>query len=223
MKKYTAAAIRMNEITALMKSPIGNLLPLIVNSIAEKSGFPTMAAMNGVIISLTNAVTTAPNATPITTATARSRTLPRKINCLKPCNIATSPQPTSMHLTLRPPRRQAKSRLKSRSHVVQPDDTSRSFPVRDARPSAGDQRTTSFGHDQAAARHGAPQTHARAPRRAKKPWPRRDPNLLGETVDALCRAAEQLGLLVGRVAGGQAFEGIPQDQQGACHEIGALQ
>src|SRR6478672_8220347 len=36
MKKYTAAAIRMNEITALMKSPIGNLLPLIVNSIAEK-------------------------------------------------------------------------------------------------------------------------------------------------------------------------------------------
>src|SRR5580704_1263248 len=35
---------------------------------------------------------------------------------------------------------------------------------------------------------------------------RRDPNLLGETVDALCRAAEQLGLLVGRVAGGQAFE-----------------
>src|ERR1700736_6916377 len=40
---------------------------------------------------------------------------------------------------------------------------------------------------------------------------RRDPNLLGETVDALCRAAEQLGLLVGRVAGGQAFEGIPQD------------
>ncbi len=86
MKKYTAAAIRMNEITALMKSPIRNLLPLIVNSIAEKSGFPTMAAMNGVIRSLTNAVTTAPNATPITTATARSRTLPRKINCLKPCN-----------------------------------------------------------------------------------------------------------------------------------------
>src|SRR5690349_16561832 len=37
MKKYTAAAMRMNEITALMKSPIGNLLPLIVNSIAEKS------------------------------------------------------------------------------------------------------------------------------------------------------------------------------------------
>ena len=34
-----------------------------------------------------NAVTTAPNAAPITTATARSRTLPRKIDCLKPFNI----------------------------------------------------------------------------------------------------------------------------------------
>src|SRR5439155_5445983 len=34
---------------------------------------------------------------------------------------------------------------------------------------------------------------------------------LGETVDALCRAAEQLGLLVGRGAGCQAFEGVPQD------------
>jgi hypothetical protein len=30
-------------------------------------------------------------------------------------------------------------------------------------------------HDQAAARHGAPQTHARAPRRAKKPWPPKGP------------------------------------------------
>src|SRR5438132_11171909 len=34
---------------------------------------------------------------------------------------------------------------------------------------------------------------------------------LGETVGALCRAAEQLSLLIGRVAGGQAFEGVPQD------------
>ena len=34
---------------------------------------------------------------------------------------------------------------------------------------------------------------------------------LGETVDALGCAAEQLGLFVGRVAGGQAFESVPQD------------
>src|SRR5438874_7739882 len=93
MKKYTAAAIKMNETSALIKSPIGNLVPLTVNSIAEKSGFPTMAAINGVIRSFTSAVTTAPNATPITTATARSRTLPRRINCLKPCNIFP-PEPT---------------------------------------------------------------------------------------------------------------------------------
>jgi hypothetical protein len=49
MKKYTAAAIRMNETSAFMKSPTGNLVPLTVNSIAEKSGLPMMAAMSGVI------------------------------------------------------------------------------------------------------------------------------------------------------------------------------
>jgi hypothetical protein len=36
---------------------------------------------------------------------------------------------------------------------------------------------------------------------------------LGKTVDALDRAAEQLGLFVGRVAGGQAFEGILVDPE----------
>ncbi len=35
-----------------------NLLPFTVNAIPEKSGFPTMAAMIGVIRSLTSAVTT---------------------------------------------------------------------------------------------------------------------------------------------------------------------
>jgi hypothetical protein len=48
MKKYTAAAIRMNETNALIKSPIGNLLPLIVNSIAEKSGFPVIARQRSI-------------------------------------------------------------------------------------------------------------------------------------------------------------------------------
>jgi len=42
-----------NETTALMKSPIRNLLRLIVNWIDEKSGLPTMAAISGVITSLT--------------------------------------------------------------------------------------------------------------------------------------------------------------------------
>src|SRR5262245_601366 len=35
-KKYTAIAIRRNEISALTNCPIRNLLPLIVNAIAEK-------------------------------------------------------------------------------------------------------------------------------------------------------------------------------------------
>lgn len=39
-----------------MKSPIGNRLPWTVKSIAEKSGLPTMAAINGVIKSLTGAL-----------------------------------------------------------------------------------------------------------------------------------------------------------------------
>src|SRR6476660_3890625 len=54
---------------------------------AEKSGLPTMAAISGVRMLVTNEVTTAPNAAPITTATARSSTLPRMMNCRKPLNI----------------------------------------------------------------------------------------------------------------------------------------
>src|SRR6266545_4442107 len=73
-----------------MKSPIGNLLPFTSNWMAEKSGFPTNAAIRGVIRSFTSAVTTAPNAPPITTATARSMTLPRDRNCLKPFSMCVS-------------------------------------------------------------------------------------------------------------------------------------
>jgi hypothetical protein len=83
-KKYTAAAISRNETSALMKSPSKNLLPLTSNCIAEKSGLPTMAAISGVIRSFTRAVTMAPNAAPMTTATAKSSTLPRMMNCLNP-------------------------------------------------------------------------------------------------------------------------------------------
>src|ERR1700674_3520869 len=78
----------MNDTTALMKSPIRNVLWLTVNAMAEKSGLPKIAAMSGVIRSLTTAVTTAPNAPPMITATARSRTFPRNTNCLKPLSIA---------------------------------------------------------------------------------------------------------------------------------------
>src|SRR4051794_3410473 len=47
---------------------------------ALKSGLPTIAAINGVKMFATSEVTSAPNAAPITTATARSTTLPRKMN-----------------------------------------------------------------------------------------------------------------------------------------------
>src|SRR5215471_17098540 len=47
-----------------------------------------MAASSGVSRSLTSAVTTAPNAPPMTTATARSITLPRNRNCFSPFSMA---------------------------------------------------------------------------------------------------------------------------------------
>src|ERR1700692_1483426 len=55
--------------------------------------------MSGLIRSLTSAVTTVPKAAPITTPTARSTTLPRKINCLKPDSIGVSP-PTGVAANL---------------------------------------------------------------------------------------------------------------------------
>src|SRR5689334_14402262 len=61
----------------------------MVNVRLLKSGCPPIAAMIGVRMSATNAVTTAPNAAPITTATARSTTLPRMMNSRKP--LSTRP------------------------------------------------------------------------------------------------------------------------------------
>src|SRR3954449_9067996 len=56
--------------------------PLIVKTSALKSGLPTIAAISGVTKLATKAVTTAPNAAPMTTATARSITLPRRMKSL---------------------------------------------------------------------------------------------------------------------------------------------
>src|SRR5216683_5480342 len=62
-------------------------VPLMNTFKAAKLGLPMSAAMNGVRIFVTSAVMTAPNAPPITTATARSMTFPRTRNCLKPLNM----------------------------------------------------------------------------------------------------------------------------------------
>src|SRR5271166_952557 len=74
-----------------MKSPIGNTVFRIAKEIPVKSGFPTRSAMRGLIRSFTSAVTTVPKAAPITTPTARSTTLPRRMNCLKPDNMKSPP------------------------------------------------------------------------------------------------------------------------------------
>src|ERR1051326_3487257 len=88
IKKYTAAATRRNAISAFRKVPYEITAPLMVRLNAEKSGLPTIAAIKGVRILVTNDVTTAPKAAPITTATARSMTLPRMMNCLNPFSIS---------------------------------------------------------------------------------------------------------------------------------------
>src|SRR5947209_2941014 len=75
--------------------------PLTVQTNAEKSGLPTMAAISGVTMLVTNEVTTAPNAAPITTATARSITLPRKMNCLNPVSIGSSNPPRAATVAYR--------------------------------------------------------------------------------------------------------------------------
>jgi hypothetical protein len=54
-KKYTATAMMRNDSKALLKLPKRNLLLLISNVRAEKSGSPAIAATSGVRRSLTKA------------------------------------------------------------------------------------------------------------------------------------------------------------------------
>ncbi|MNR59234.1 hypothetical protein D3C85_1804430 [compost metagenome] len=55
----------------------------------SKLGEPVSPAMNGMSTLFTKAVTTAPKAVPITTATARSTTLPFMMKFLNPVNIGS--------------------------------------------------------------------------------------------------------------------------------------
>ncbi len=86
-KKYTAEETKRKEIRAFKKEPSINLLPFKVKVKLEKSGTLAIAPIKGVNMSLTMELTILPKAAPITTPTARSMTLPLKINCLKPLNI----------------------------------------------------------------------------------------------------------------------------------------
>src|ERR1035437_310334 len=76
--------------SALMKSPSAKLEWLMVKPSREKSAFPMRAAISGVMRSFTRAFTTAVNAAPTTTATARSVTFPRARNARNPLNVETS-------------------------------------------------------------------------------------------------------------------------------------
>jgi hypothetical protein len=86
-KKNTVVAISKKEINAFKKCPYINLLSFIVKNKSEKSGTCAMADINGVNMSETKAVTTVPNAAPITTPTARSTTFPLSKNCLNSLSI----------------------------------------------------------------------------------------------------------------------------------------
>src|SRR5207237_4024830 len=61
-----------------------------------------MAAISGVSRSATNAVTTAPNAAPMTTATARSTTLPRRMKALKSLTVSFTVGPPGASFQGRP-------------------------------------------------------------------------------------------------------------------------
>src|SRR3954454_173130 len=73
-----------NAISALRNCPQRKRELLTVKDSALKSGLPPMAASSGVMKLSVNAVTRAPKATPMSTATARSTTLPRSRNFWKP-------------------------------------------------------------------------------------------------------------------------------------------
>ena len=88
--KNTTVATITNARTALRNDPYLNLEWCTVKVRFEKSGLPKMAAISGVTMSATNAVIMAVKATPTTTATARSTTLPRRMNFLKSDSMCTS-------------------------------------------------------------------------------------------------------------------------------------
>ncbi len=78
-------------------APIENCAPLIVKfHTSSRLGSPKMAAISGVISHWTKALTTTVNAVPITMATARSITLPRRMNSLKPLSMVAPPWKTAI-------------------------------------------------------------------------------------------------------------------------------
>src|ERR1700722_13355089 len=72
-----------NDSTALKNDPYKKVLLWMVKCSLEKSGLPAIAAISGVMMSATSAVTMAVNAVPTTIAIARLMRLPRLMKALK--------------------------------------------------------------------------------------------------------------------------------------------
>src|ERR1700722_6415943 len=75
------------EIVALRKSPYLIAPPWTWSIRKEKSGLLPIAEISGLMMSATRALTIAVNAAPITTAMARSTTLPRRMKSRNPLSI----------------------------------------------------------------------------------------------------------------------------------------
>ncbi len=86
-KKKTTAPTMRKVITALIKPPTRSLLPMIgIGTVRVERPLGPLPGMRGVMMPLTKALTTAVKAAPMTIPTARSTTLPRKMNFSKSFN-----------------------------------------------------------------------------------------------------------------------------------------
>lgn len=96
-KKKIEADIKTKDNKELIKLPYINLLSLILKYKPEKSGVLAIAAIKGVIKSVTKEDTIVPKAAPTTTPTARSTTFPLNKNCLNSFNITIFYHKTKNH------------------------------------------------------------------------------------------------------------------------------
>ena len=86
IKKITNAITKKSKI-AWRNMPYAILVEPILIESKEKSIFPRRRPKIGVIMSLTRELTIFPNAAPMITPTAKSRTLPFMANCLNSFNM----------------------------------------------------------------------------------------------------------------------------------------
>jgi hypothetical protein len=103
-RKYTTAAMIRKLTTALSTPPRSTKVPLLLGKMKKPrpraASVPPMALMRGLIRPLVKAVTIAVNAVPMTTATARSTTLPRIRKSLKPFSTVSPPSRCPLWMSL---------------------------------------------------------------------------------------------------------------------------